>query len=101
MEQREINRYWDICCQREPEIPVIRTTFEEFLILNQKLDEISTNLFNFRKTVKDRLNKFELLLEFVKTQEQILPQSLITIYHKLTVNLYVEKSIIQLNYFQD
>ena len=77
-EQREINRYWDICCLREPEIQVIKTTFEEFLILNQKLDEISTNLFNFRKTVIDRLNKFELLLEFVKTQEQILPQSLIT-----------------------
>lgn len=77
-EMAEINRYWDICCQKVPNIPVIKTTFEEFSSLNKKLNANKTDLSNFRNTLigTSKLNRNELISEFIKNREDVLPKSL-------------------------
>ena len=75
-EQREINMYWDICCQRNTNFPMIKTSFEEFSLLNQKLNVLRSDLINYRRTIRDKSNRYELLLDYVKSQENILKPSI-------------------------
>lgn len=76
LEQLEINRYWDICCDRDPNFSMVTTTLEEFSKLTQKVDENTTALLNYKKTVKDKSNKYDLLIEFAKNQENVLKPEL-------------------------